>query len=107
MNWLVSLLIGTIAGFIFWKLVAGKYEGDKPERSIHFTIGNYFVHLHHWLWCLVILMILLILGLRNHLLIGFLIGSIIQGLTYRDWYYVVYLKTRYKEIYSKFGSRKF
>jgi Ni/Fe-hydrogenase subunit HybB-like protein len=100
-----SLLFGILLGFMFWKLFAGKYEGDKIEKSFRFLVGNYYIHIHHWIWCLIILFVLIILNFYNSFLYGVLFGSIIQGLGYRDWYYVFYRKDRQKSIYSKF--RKF
>lgn len=90
------LVSGIIIGFLFWKLFAGKYEGDKSERSLSFLIKNYYVHIHHWFWSLILLAILFFLNIRNQFLYGFLIGSIIQGLTYKDWYLIIYRKDRFK-----------
>ena len=85
-----QLLTGGIIGFFFWKIFAGKHEGDKIERSLRFRVKGKWVHIHHWLWCLVILIVLSLLGIKILFLNGILIGSMAQGLTYRDWYRVVY-----------------
>lgn len=89
----MNLLVGIIAGFLFFKLFAGKYEGDKVERSLRFSIKNNYVHIHHWILCLILLLIILILNFRNELIIGLLIGSIIQGLTYKDRFLIIYTKS--------------
>ena len=96
------LLIGLVIGFLFWKLVSGKHEGDEIGRSIRFTLKNYYIHIHHWIWCSVILILLLAINYHNPLIIGILIGSIIQGLMYKDRFVVVYKKEDFEKIYSKF-----
>jgi hypothetical protein len=96
------LFFGVVIGFLFWKVVSGKYEGDKIERSFRFNIINYYIHIHHWIWCSVVLVALLILNYQNMLIFGVLIGSIIQGLLYKDRFVVVYKKKDFEKIYSKF-----
>ncbi len=96
------IIFGTIVGFIFWKLFAGKKEGDRLERSFRFLIKDYYVHIHHWIYCSVLLIVFLIINFQNQFVIGFLIGSIIQGLLYRDRFIIIYKKDKFEEIYSKF-----
>ncbi|NMB92296.1 MAG: hypothetical protein GYA31_01575 [Parcubacteria group bacterium] len=91
---ILLLFLGIIIGFLFWKIFAGKYEGDRLERSLRFLIKNYYIHLHHWLWSVILLVILFSLHIKIPFLYGILIGSIIQGLTYKDWYVIVYHKDR-------------
>ncbi len=99
---LLILLLGIVIGFLFWKIVAGKYRGDKLEKSFRFSVRNYWIHIHHWLWSSILIAVLFFLNIRDLLLYGFLIGSIIQGLTYKDWYIIIYRKDKFHEIYSKF-----
>jgi hypothetical protein len=87
---------------LFWKLVSGKHEGSNIERSIRFNIKGYFIHIHHWIWCSVILIVLLVINYYTFFILGVLIGSIIQGLLYRDRFVVVYKKEDFEKIYSKF-----
>ena len=101
MNYLLFIL-GAILAFLFWKTFAGKYEGDRPERSCRLLVGNYYLHLHHWLWSLILLIVILILQVEYYILHGLLAGSVIQGLTYRDWYYVIYHKDVYEKLYARF-----
>jgi hypothetical protein len=58
--------------------------------SIKFKVNDYTVHLHHWLYASVI--VVAFPGtMRVHIvLLFFFIGVIAQGLTYRDFYKVVY-----------------
>jgi uncharacterized membrane protein len=98
------LILGIIIGFLFWKIFAGKKEGDKLERSFRFLIGNYWIHIHHWISCLALLILCLFLNIYNSFFYGILLGSILQGLTYRDWHVIIYHKKRFHAIYSKFNQ---
>ncbi len=89
-------------GFLFWKLVSGKHEGDKIEHSIRFMVKGYYIHIHHWVWCSLLLILAVLISFHNQLIIGFLVGSIIQGLLYRDRFTIVYKKEHFTKIYSKF-----
>lgn len=101
---LVQFTIGFALGYFFFKIFAGKYEGDKSKYSLRFSVGKYYIHLHHWFISFVLVIIFYFLNIHNFLIFGFLIGSIIQGLTYQDWYYFIYSKNTYKKIYSKFNN---
>lgn len=94
--------LGILAGFIFWKIVSGKQEGDKIEKSFRFIVRGYYIHIHHWIWCSLLLVILILLKYNNPFVLGFLIGSIAQGLMYKDRFLVFYKKERFNELYSKF-----
>ena len=90
MNILI-ILCGIIIGFYIAKLFAGNKEGEEKEiHSIQFNIGKYHIHLHHWISATIILIILLIIGFYHDLVYGFLFGLIIQGLTYKDFYEIVF-----------------
>ena len=95
-------IIGIIIGFLFCKLIAGKYEGDKIKRSFRFSIKNYYIHIHHWIWCSVLLVVFLVIGFQNQFMLGLLLGSIVQGMFYRDRFVIFYKKDKFKQIYSKF-----
>lgn len=99
-----QFFVGGILGFLFWKFFAGKYEGDRPQRSFRFLVRNYWIHIHHWVWCAIFLIVLYISDIRNLFLYGVLVGSIIQGLTYRDWFLVIYHKDNYQKLYSEFRN---
>ncbi|MBP6974560.1 MAG: hypothetical protein KBB54_01305 [Candidatus Pacebacteria bacterium] len=98
---ITALMLGTLIGFVFWKIISGKHEGDKIEKSLRFIIKGYYIHIHHWIWCSILLGVYVAVGFQNHLVIGILVGSIVQGLTYRDRLVIVYRKERYSQIYSK------
>jgi hypothetical protein len=90
MNFLI-LTTSIIFGFLIAKSFAGKKEGDQGIiKSIKFKTKNKTIHLHHWLISSIILLFLLLIKYYNDLIFGFLIGLIIQGLTYKDFYKIIY-----------------
>lgn len=98
------LILGILIGFLFFQIFSGKYEGDKIERCVRFLINDYYVHIHHWIGAFVVLVTLIVFSFYNSFIYGFLIGSIIQGLKYRDRFYIVYHKDKFEKIYSKFKN---
>lgn len=81
--------LGAILGYFSAKAIAGKRTGESGKiKSIAFNIGNYRLHLHHWLLGLITLG----LALYHNFLpffqfsFGFLSGVIFQGIySYSDW----------------------
>ena len=85
------LIVGTIAGFLIAKFFAGNKEGEQGRlKSIKFDIKKFTIHLHHWLLGLMIIILLASLKFYNDLIHGLLAGVIIQGLTYKDFYKIIY-----------------
>jgi hypothetical protein len=104
----ILLLISfSVMGLAFWNLFSGKYEGDRIKRSLRFLICGYRIHIHHWIYCSIILIILLIIKFYNPIILGFMVGSIIQGLKYKDRFIIVYKDADFKKTYSKFGKNRF
>ncbi len=99
---MIYYVLGIFVGYFFWKFFAGKKEGDKKERSIIFCIGEYSFHIHHWIFSLVLLVVFFVLDITSSLLFGILIGSIIQGLSYKDRFLFFYKTRDYEKIYKKF-----
>ena len=82
-----------VVGFVFAKLLSGKKEGDIGiVPSLRFSYKQYIIHIHHWIWGCLLLLVLFALDYYSDFIYGFLIGLIIQGLTYRDFYKVIYKK---------------
>lgn len=71
-------------GFIIAYIFSGKKEGKKPRLILERNKYNY--HIHHWIIFSAILIILLIVKYYNDIIYGIIIGIIVQGLTYRDFY---------------------
>lgn len=104
-SYLLQFLISAILSFLLCKIFLGKHEGDKPERSVKLKIGEYRIHVHHWIWCSVVLITLVLLKIFNPILLGLLTGAIIQGLLYRDRFVVVYKDKDFEKIYSKYSKK--
>lgn len=99
---IVKVLASIIIGFIFWKSFSGAHEGERIERSIRPIIFGHCVHIHHWIWCSVILTGLLYSDMTSYFTIGLLVGSILQGLKYRDRFVIVYKPSEFANIYARF-----
>lgn len=85
--------LGMVIGFFAAKLLSGKKEGKQGRlKSLKFNIKEYTIHFHHWFIATLILIILILLNFYNDIIYGILIGLIIQGLTYKDFYKVIYFK---------------
>ena len=96
---LISLEIyfGIIFGYFFGKFISGKKPGQKGlVKSIILNLGNYKLHLHHWLISLGILISNFLIGLYlpfHQFSLSFLGGLMIQGiLCYPDWHRVIIRK---------------
>ncbi|HIH10877.1 TPA: hypothetical protein HA241_01690 [Candidatus Woesearchaeota archaeon] len=86
----IFLFLGIGAGFAVAYFLSGKSEGQQGiVKSLLIPLGSYSIHLHHWLIALVMLIILFSLKIYNPFLHGFLLGLILQGLTYHDFYNII------------------
>jgi len=90
----VEIYLGALAGYFLSKYLSAREVGEKNRwwKSVVFGVGNYRLHLHHWLYSLAIL----ILGLYYNFLpfpqlsYGFLGGVVFQGIiSYPDWYRIL------------------
>ncbi len=99
---IILFIISLIIGFTFCNVFSGKFAGDKVKKSIRPLICGYRIHMHHWIYCLIVLIILLILKIYNPILLGFFSGSIIQGLKYKDRFVIIYKDSDFNKIYSRF-----
>ncbi len=82
-------------GIVFGYLVAAFFSGEKEGRrgkfgSLIFKRKNYVIHLHHWFIAGIGLAILLSFNFYNDFIFGLLIGIVVQGLTYKDFYRLIY-----------------
>ena len=85
-----------IAGYLSAKFFAGEETGAPGKfGNLRVKVKDRVVHVHHWLYAS-----FLVMGFHHYFTVhpwaheavcyGFFIGVIIQGLTYRDFYRVVY-----------------
>lgn len=89
MNYLFILTI--VPGFFTAKFFSGEKAGEKGRlRSLRIKIRCYIFHLHHWVWSLGLVVILPRLDFNPAALRGLLLGFVLQGLTYSDFYKIFY-----------------
>lgn len=64
---------------------------DCPSQWNRFRVGTTTLHLHHWLQCTLGLLVMACIPVlrESAVLTGFLVGGLVHGLTYPDWYRVV------------------
>ena len=84
-------LLGAIVGYIFIQ-----YSAEKIKKPIQISFGNYKIHLHHWIYVGLSLIVILISGVNQFLpifILGFGGGMVFQGIyCYNDWYKIIYKK---------------
>jgi len=87
----MNLLIGIIIGFIISEIISGRTPGKtRFFRSWKIFYKDRIVHIHHWMWSLTLLLILLLLEFNNLFILGIILGICIQGLTYKNFYKIIY-----------------
>lgn len=91
-------IVGYILGFTLSVLLMGKTEGASGiVHNTRIVIGNKTFCLHHWLIFLFYIAVLLFIRSKVRFipntvflfLLGYLLGGIHQGLTYRDWFILI------------------
>jgi len=83
----VALLIGFLAASFF----AGEEEGERGRvGSLRIHVKDYVLHVHHWFYAAAIMVALPSNEPHKEVMYGFLAGILVQGLTYRDFYKLVY-----------------
>lgn len=84
----LQLALGIILGYFTIRFLAGKQAGQQGIiKSFTFQIGDYKLHLHHWMYSLIVLIFVLFFDFYySQLVYGFLGGWVIQGIfSYKDW----------------------
>ncbi len=83
-----------IGGYLIAKYSAGKEMGQRGKLpSLKFKVNDYTLHLHHWLYASAIIVAFPAEMGAHITVLFFFIGVIAQGLTYRDFYRIVYRHT--------------
>lgn len=84
-------ILGIITGFIISEIIAGRKSVGRKQlfKSFTFRIKHSVIHIHHWMWCLP-LTILLFLTHFNIFIIGLFLGGFFQGITYKDSFQLIY-----------------
>ena len=87
------IVLWIVIGFFVAKLLSGKKEGKQGLlKSLKFDVKKHTIHFHHWFIAILVLIVLILLNFYNDILYGIIIGLIIQGVTYKDFYKLIYSK---------------
>ncbi|OGH10357.1 MAG: hypothetical protein A2857_05605 [Candidatus Levybacteria bacterium RIFCSPHIGHO2_01_FULL_36_15] len=103
-----KIFLGGLLGFAFWTLTShprSKVNQRLPEKkykNLHISSqegaylkvhkGNKTFHLHHWLILSGLYLPIIAIRkniLKSKILHGFFLGSIIQGLVYKDRFHII------------------
>jgi len=86
------LILSAIMGFSIAELLAGKAAGHPGKwwSSIRIRVKEYTFHVHHWLYASVALVALPSSTDHKNVIEAFLLGIVVHGLTYSDFYRIVY-----------------
>ncbi|MBL7058826.1 hypothetical protein ISS08_00010 [Candidatus Pacearchaeota archaeon] len=95
---LFTFTIGVVLGLIIFEIFSGEKEGRIGLFILLLKTKHHSYHLHHWMISLIILLLLIITNWKNYFVYGFLIGSIIQGLKYHDFYKILVKQKRKKRV---------
>ena len=86
------------------KTIGGKAHWAHMSISLRFTIYNFHIHLHHWVYLLIICLFLFLEQhyWRDHaasypvysFASAFCLGGSVQGLKYADWFNVIWRKQK-------------
>lgn len=91
-------VFGYLIGFFFSFITSGPGEGKEGVlKNIYISLGSRTILLHHWIYSVVIVTLLVCIQAKFKFIpptiflfiISFLLGVIVQGLIYNDWYKVV------------------
>jgi Na+/glutamate symporter len=89
-----ELFFGVLLGYLIGKFIAGKETGEIGKvKSLNFKIGNYKIHLHHWLYSSGILTSFILFNFSPpwpQFSFGLFGGLIVQGIiSYSDWHKIL------------------
>lgn len=108
---MVETLFGGVLGFSLFtltshpksplnrKLPQRKFKRVHITPEIKFELRNRFIHLHHWVIFTSVYVVAATsekVFLHSDMVQGFMLGSIVQGLTYEDRFMLVYRATQQK-----------
>ena len=98
------LFFDALAGYFAARFIAGKTMGQKGRiKSLRVHVKrDWVVHFHHWFFSILIIGAFLWADVQSTLAYAFFTGSAIHGLTYPDFYKLVYKHSQS----SSFSSSK-
>lgn len=81
---ITRLFFGTFGFVISYKVYTYCAKGDDAYGMI---ISDTF-HIHHWLYCSIILITITLLGIAHPFMIGLCFGGITYGIQFSDWHLI-------------------
>ena len=78
-----------ILGFIISYQLYYKYGASKTGELVFGMLKFSKVHVHHWLYCTILLIILWTLDISHPFFIGLGFGGIVHGIQFSDWSNVI------------------
>ena len=100
---LAQFLTSLILGFLFSNYFSSRFDDERVERTpFRFKLGTYRVNFHNWIWCLFLIFFCMYIHIYNPVVLGIIFGALIQGLTYKDRFVILYKAKDFEKIYSKF-----
>lgn len=86
----VVLGASTLLGYKFGEFIGGNSAGEKGRLHWEWWLRVTKLHIHHWIIMLILLILYIMFADSPSLvIIGFLLGGVIHGLTYNDWYKII------------------
>lgn len=85
---IIKLILGSL-GFIISYQVYYIYAGRKTGEYSVAIIKIKNIHVHHWIYCSIIVIMIWVLGMNSPFIIGVCFGGITHGIQYSDWNVIV------------------
>ena len=82
---ITRLFFGTFGFVISYKVYCAY---DKTGEYSWGMIKSDTFHIHHWLYCSIILITITLLGIAHPFMIGLCFGGITHGIQFSDWYII-------------------
>ena len=82
---ITRLFFGTFGFVISYKVY---YAYNKTGEYSWGMIKSDTFHIHHWLYCSIILITITLLGIAHPFMIGLCFGGITHGIQFSDWYII-------------------
>ena len=83
---IITRLVFGCAGFVISYQIYYKYGAQKAGDQAWGMLKTKNIHIHHWLYCLVSLVVAWIIGLDHPFLVGLCSGGIAHGVQFSDWH---------------------
>lgn len=86
-EFIIRLIFGAF-GFIVSYQLYYTYSVRKAGDYTWGMIESEHIHIHHWLYCFIFLIVSWTLGIAHPIIIGLCSGGMAHGLQYSDWHII-------------------